>query len=206
MIRSVLVILILTAAIHLPSVTLAADPTASCDRGSPGTCKISWKFDEASYASYFVEQFDLENQQWTRVYGPVDEASGTTEGPVSEGYLYRAVGCNASPEEKCASSTTAWAAIHFASADEIPETVHGGANDHVFSVSKDASFEAQRQQYNAYRLFDLYERIEDWGAMPSMTEPPKDPMSSDEEWVHDDLIHYVAFSHYGPISNAPAER
>jgi hypothetical protein len=180
----------------------ADSATVTCDRQSPGECKVSWLF-PAQQAAFSVEQFDVGTQQWKRVYGPVSQASGTTPAAVVEGFLYRAVAC----ESTCTSSTTLWAPVHFPSADEIPETVPS-AHGHIFRVSKtpDASFESQRQQYNAYRLYDLYESIKDWAAMPPMTQPPKDPLSSSEEWVHDDLIHAVAYTHYGPVNNDPAIR
>jgi hypothetical protein len=185
---------------------LAAAGSVWCDRKSPGACVVAWHFDDKQSASIHVEQFDPENLAWKRAYGPVTEFAGTTESPMPEGYLYRAVACETGKDSGCESSTAIWAPVHFGDAAEIPKTVvsqHGT----VFSVSKgkDDSFEGQRQQFNAYLIYDLAERIDDWAAMPPITEPPIDPVAqSAPEWLWDDLIQDVAEGHFGPVNDDPA--
>lgn len=180
---------------------------AACDPViDANSCRITWKFPSGRDVSYWVEQFDPQ-ESWRRVEGPASTPQGASAHAVKGGFLYRVVACANSATDSCKSSTVQWAPIRPASVDAIPATVldgHGGS----FGVSKNLSYEEQRQQYNRYRLLVLLDRIKDFDAMPPMTVPVVDPLgpwASEEQMLDalgnakptfDQIIHFGVYQDY----------
>lgn len=196
--RVVLCCLVLSAA---GVVNAASEPTgtASCSRKMPGACAIEWNFPGGSpRSSYYVQRFDASDQSWHRIFGPVSTPSGTMSEAASEGEIYAAIVC-VDPEDgqSCVSSTVVWAPLHPASIDEMPPMLKR-KNGVMMAVSKESSYEGQRQEYNMYRLIQWLENVDDPSRLPAMTVAYdiKEPKDAPPEWLYDDLIQYPAYLTY----------
>ena len=81
---------------------------ASCVSFLEGTsCQLRWSFPQGHKSRFFAQQWDSESGEWRNLdKSPANESIGTRIQTVSEGRIYRFLGCD---DVECESSNAVWA-------------------------------------------------------------------------------------------------